>query len=123
MTIVTTEPVGPGAIDSIKLILGEHYGSIGICCKCQLFYDRSVMLNGTCPQCLLNNKDFDPVNKPKHYNTHPSGVECIQVTEHMSFNIGNAIKYLWRARDKGSQKEDLEKAIWYVNREIKRLGL
>ena len=64
--------------------------------------------------------DFDPVNKPKHYNSHPSGVECIQVTEHMKFNIGNAVKYLWRYEGKNGL-EDLRKAAWYINREIERL--
>lgn len=62
----------------------------------------------------------DPVNHPKHYTSHPSGVECIQVTEHMNFNIGNAIKYLWRADDKGAPVQDLEKAAWYIQREIQR---
>ena len=38
----------------------------------------------------------DPVNQPKHYTAHPSGIECIQVTEHMGFNLGNAVKYIWR---------------------------
>jgi hypothetical protein len=64
---------------------------------------------------------FDPVEKPAHYNLHPSGVECIQVTEHYNFNIGNAIKYLWRAGLKNDQVEDLKKARWYVDREIQRL--
>jgi len=68
----------------------------------------------------LNGCLNDPVNHPKHYTSHPSGVECITVTEHMGFNVGNAIKYLWRADLKGSTIEDLEKAAWYVNREIKR---
>ena len=62
----------------------------------------------------------DPVNHPKHYTSHPSGIECIQITEHMSFNIGNAIKYLWRADEKGAPIEDLEKARWYLDREIKK---
>lgn len=61
-----------------------------------------------------------PVNHPAHYTAHPSGVECITVVEHMSFNVGNAIKYLWRADLKGSALEDLEKAAWYVRREIER---
>jgi len=39
----------------------------------------------------------DPVNHPPHYNRHPSGVECIQITEHMNFNLGNAVKYICRA--------------------------
>ena len=63
----------------------------------------------------------DPVNHPTHYTSHPSGVECIQVTEHMNFNIGNAVKYLWRASLKGALLEDLKKARWYIDREIKRL--
>jgi hypothetical protein len=60
------------------------------------------------------------VNHPKHYNSHPSGIECIDVVEHMSFNVGNAIKYLWRADEKGRPIEDLHKAAWYVQREIER---
>ena len=62
----------------------------------------------------------DPVNHPAHYTAHPSGVECITVTEHMGFNLGNAIKYIWRADEKGKDLEDLEKARWYVAREIER---
>ena len=64
---------------------------------------------------------IDPVNNPIHYTDHPSGIECIQITEHMNFNLGNAIKYIWRAALKGKQMEDLKKAAWYVNREIARL--
>ena len=60
----------------------------------------------------------DMVNHPPHYTSHPSGVECIQVTEHYGFCIGSAIKYLWRAGLKGSAVEDLKKAVWYINREI-----
>ena len=64
----------------------------------------------------------DPVNHPKHYTSHPSGVECIQVTEHMNFNLGNATKYIWRAGLKSDNPvQDLEKAIWYIKREIDRL--
>ena len=64
----------------------------------------------------------DNVNHPQHYVAHPSGVECIEITEHFNFNVGNAIKYLWRASLKGSQQEDLLKAQWYVNREIERVN-
>lgn len=66
----------------------------------------------------------DPVHHPHHYNAHPSGVECIQVTEHMNFCRGNAMKYLWRAGTKGdanTEIEDLRKAVWYLEREIQRL--
>ena len=64
----------------------------------------------------------DPVNHPPHYTTHPSGIECIQVTEHMNFCLGNAIKYLWRAGLKEGEDElkDLKKAVWYINREMER---
>jgi hypothetical protein len=54
----------------------------------------------------------DNVNQPKHYTEHPSGIECIQVTEWMSFNLGNAIKYIWRCDLKRDDIEDLEKAAW-----------
>jgi hypothetical protein len=62
----------------------------------------------------------DLVNHPPHYTAHPSGVECIQVTEHMNFCLGNAVKYIWRADLKDNAIEDLQKAVWYVNREIER---
>ena len=61
----------------------------------------------------------DPVN-PDHYRRHPSGIECIQITEHMSFPLGSAIKYIWRADLKANPIEDLRKAIWYLEREIQR---
>lgn len=64
----------------------------------------------------------DPVNHPSHYTSHPSGVECIQVVEHLPFCVGSAIKYLWRAglKSGASELEDLEKARWYVERELAR---
>ena len=64
----------------------------------------------------------DPVNHPAHYTEHPSGVEAITITEHYNFNVGNAIKYLWRAGLKTEDAtQDLRKAAWYINREIQRL--
>ena len=62
----------------------------------------------------------DNVDHPKHYNSHPSGVECIDIVEHMTFNLGNAVKYIWRADHKAGI-EDLRKAAWYIEREIRRL--
>lgn len=68
----------------------------------------------------------DEIN-PKHYKSDPSGVECIEITEHRDFCIGNAIKYLWRAGLKVStipvadEITDLKKAIWYIERKIKAL--
>lgn len=64
----------------------------------------------------------DPVNHPPHYTAHPSGVECIQITEHMGFCLGNAVKYIWRADLKHDAIEDLKKARWYIDREIERRG-
>ena len=72
----------------------------------------------------------DQVNHPKHYTSDPSGIECIDITRHRNFNIGNAIKYLWRAGLKENkdrklidkQIEDLNKAVWYLVDEIHRLG-
>lgn len=71
----------------------------------------------------------DNVNHPKHYTSHPSGIECIEITRHYCFSIGNAIKYLWRAglkkemglEDVDKEIEDLNKAIWYINDRIKQL--
>jgi hypothetical protein len=71
---------------------------------------------------IANLTQGDPVNNPKHYTSHPSGVECIDIVEHMPFNIGNAIKYLWRAGLKHDNiQQELDKAIWYITRESKRI--
>lgn len=61
----------------------------------------------------------DSVNHPSHYTNHPSGIECIEVAEQMGFCLGNVIKYIWRA-DLKNGTEDLEKAAWYLNREIEK---
>ena len=61
----------------------------------------------------------DKINPP-HYKQHPSGVECITITEHFGFCLGNVIKYVWRADLKGGSIEDLSKAQWYLGREIER---
>lgn len=67
--------------------------------------------------------DYESVNHPRHYNSHPSGVECIAIIEHFCHNIGAAVKYLWRAglKPNADHIEDLRKAIWYIEREIERL--
>ena len=84
-------------------------------------------------KCFIDRKDkeqkADSVNHPAHYNSHPSGIECIEIARHHNFNIGNSIKYLWRAglkseegmEDTDKQVEDLNKAIWYIQDEIKRI--
>lgn len=71
----------------------------------------------------MRERGQDMVNHPKHYTSDPSGVECIEITRHRNFNIGNAFKYLWRAGLKDDKKtvEDLKKAIFYISDEINRL--
>ena len=99
--------------------------------------NRDVMFTARCQACLRKSfgasrneaigVQFDliesenSVEHPSHYTKHPSGVECITVTEHFNFNRGNAIKYVWRAGEKGNEIEDLKKARWYIDREIQRM--
>ena len=70
----------------------------------------------------------DPVNHPLHYTSSPSQcecgktIECVQITEHMGFCLGNAVKYIWRADLKHDSIEDLKKARWYIDRELKKRG-
>jgi hypothetical protein len=68
----------------------------------------------------MNEKEM--VDHPAHYNKHPNGIECIDVVEGFNFNLGCVIKYIWRAEFKGSRIEDLNKALWYLQREIERKG-
>lgn len=83
-------------------------------------------MNKEAKQLIEDSWNDDKVNHPKHYTSDPSGIECIEITRHRDFNIGNAIKYLWRAglkhedgmSDVNKQIEDLNKAIWYINDEI-----
>lgn len=64
---------------------------------------------------------FDPVNHPAHYKT--GGIETIDFIEakELNYNLGNAVKYISRAEHKGNKQQDLEKAIWYLNRELIKL--
>jgi len=105
--------------------------------RCDIISDSEVMCADwegvTCPACLEHlplfevlpappdPDDFDSVDKPIHYNSHPSGVECIEITKHMNYCLGNVIKYVWRAGLKGEAIEDLEKAATYLQYEIDRL--
>lgn len=78
---------------------------------------------------LLLTNEPDNVNHPKHYTSHPSGIECIEITRYYPFSIGNAIKYLWRAglkkdaslTDNQKEIEDLKKAIFYINDRITQI--
>lgn len=71
----------------------------------------------------MKSPQFDPITKPKHYNSHPSGIECIEITQHHDFCTGNAIKYLWRQglKDGENSVTDLKKAVWYIERKIKQI--
>lgn len=95
----------------------------GMCGRCYMRVLRSeksgvpVVLK---PAVRQMSQTLCPVNHPQHYTSHPSGIECIQITEHMGFNLGNALKYIWRADLKGSAIEDLQKAEFYIKREIER---
>lgn len=64
---------------------------------------------------------FDIINKPRHYNVHPSGVECVEITEHLTGNLANAWKYLWRCEEKEKHAQDLGKGKYYINREKQRV--
>lgn len=65
---------------------------------------------------------MEHVNHPQHYNSHPNGIECIDIIRHYVCDIANAIKYLWRAglksemgmEDAEKEIEDLKKALWYI---------
>lgn len=108
-------------VTTIKSTNEETYAG-SRCPECGYHVDYKALetLGFTCAN-KFHYPQHDPVNHPSHYTKHPSGIECIQVTEHMNFNLGNAVKYIWRCHDKNGI-EDLEKAIWYIKREIERLN-
>lgn len=98
-----------------------HYRQHTECrvCYCRAFVRPIPNVDTTATRAPVH----DPVNAPSHYTWHPDGIEQIQVSEHMPFNLGAAIKYIWRTGRKGDAIEDLRKAVWHINREIKRLGV
>lgn len=106
----------------------QEDGSIDLNPYVYVFAER--LLNHKHQECEVSSAEqsdlspaHDPVNYPSHYTSHPSGVEAIEITRHMGFNLGNAMKYLWRNGLKDGQPavQDLEKAVWYIQDEIKRL--
>lgn len=78
--------------------------------------DSNIISMSPCGCTYVN----DPVNHPKHYNNSSAKcacgrpIECIDITRHMGFCLGNAVKYIWRYADKNGL-EDLKKAAWYLN--------
>lgn len=104
-------------------------GTLKIPIACQKYFE---LVNDNLPKAdfdTINEIIKDNVNHPSHYTSHPSGIECITITQHHDFCIGNAIKYLWRAglkkdadkSDIEKEIEDLEKARWYINQKIRLL--
>lgn len=75
-------------------------------------------------EAVVNEPVYEFVDHPQHYNDHPKSIECIEVIEDFTFNLGTAVKYLWRAGLKpgAATDEDLKKAIWYIERERQRLA-
>jgi len=120
---------------------------LGIC-KDSIDVSKDILKTPLIQYAFISEKpsiNVDAVNHPKHYTSDPSGVEAIAICRHRNFNVGNAIKYLWRAglkdrveitekpqealefcrrsiKHSNKQIEDLNKAIWYIKDEIKRLG-
>lgn len=96
-----------------------------ICTKCGggLIYDYSIKALPFCPRCEQKSHKEELVVHPKHYNSHPSGIEAIKILEHYNFNVGSAMKYLWRQGLKDSEPSvrDLGKAIEYIQFEIERI--
>ena len=66
----------------------------------------------------MSEQTTDNVNQPKHYCSHASGIECIQIAELLPFNLGSALKYLWRKGLKWDENEDVKKAIFYLRRQV-----
>lgn len=101
-------------------------GALNIPPTCQNYFE---LINDNLPKADFDTTKEDNVNHPSHYTSHPSGIECITITQHHDFCIGNAIKYLWRAglkkdadkSDIEKEIEDLEKARWYINQKIRLL--
>ncbi|QBQ74565.1 hypothetical protein BcepSauron_185 [Burkholderia phage BcepSauron] len=85
--------------------------------------ESMVLPPNTAVPLTVHHPDYEHVNHPKHYNTHPSGVECVDIAELMLFNVGNAFKYVYRRGDKGKARQDIDKALWYLRRELDRLSL
>ena len=82
---------------------------------------RKIPARPWIPDELVKLEPHDFVNRPPHYNDHPSGIECIEITRHETFNIGNSIKYLWKRGKKNDIIQDMEKAIWYIKDEINKI--
>lgn len=70
-----------------------------------------------CSKCHGTGYSEEEINHPNHYISHPSGIECIELAERLDFCPGNALKYVWRFKEKGGET-DLRKALWYISNEL-----
>ena len=98
-----------------------------VCISCgKVMHDKAKEWRTSSARALVaasQRPEADPVNSPVHYTSHASGIEVIQITEHMGFCLGNAVKYILRCDLKGNAIEDLKKARWYLDREIAKRGV
>jgi len=80
--------------------------------------ENKIVLNPTQIEVIKKLTTHDPVNHPAHYKA--GGIETIDFIEAkgLNYNLGNVVKYITRADLKGNRKQDLEKAMWYLKREI-----
>lgn len=90
-----------------------------------LFAADHAFAKGITPAAITELVMAESVDHPRHYNAHASGIECVDIAEHLGFNQGNALKYLWRAGEKDQAKviEDMRKARWYLARELARKSM
>lgn len=116
-----------GEVGNVKAVYGRH---ISISERPGMWWNEHYFeLVERAPIGDPDDSPRDDVNHPKHYTSDPSGVECIQITRHRNFNIGNAFKYLWRLGLKESagktakekKLQDIDKAVWYLLDERKRI--
>jgi len=66
---------------------------------------------------MLDPKEDDAIN-PSHYKSHPSGVECIDISKHLSGCLAQAFQYVWRCGQKDDPIQELDKAIWFIKAEM-----
>lgn len=113
---VDTRTVTNGTINNIH-IFPELYPDAGISLRPGVVISLPEVERG---EKVVFRDTEERVNHPPHYGWHPTGVESIDISEEFTHNLGAAIDYIWRCDHKGHATEDLEKAIWYLNREIER---
>ena len=91
------------------------------CSECNGAFSQWV--DATMSKAVVVNSGNDPVNHPSHYTKGKIEVADFIADQKLNFDRGNAVKYVCRAGSKDPEKEiqDLEKAIWYINHEIKML--